>query len=88
MVHSRKLLLAPAAGTALPAADAVFAQDAPPQSAETKTAQEAGGDIVVTAQRRETNLQKTPIAIRAFTASMLHDRGLVKLKNIAHSRVS
>ena len=41
------------------------------------------GDIVVTAQRREQNLQKTPIAVTAFTAEMLQTRAIQDLTNVA-----
>ncbi|MBT0669769.1 TonB-dependent receptor [Novosphingobium profundi] len=52
-------------------------------SSSTQAADQNGGDIIVTAQRRETTLQDTPVAISAFTASMLQDRGVVKMENIA-----
>src|SRR5438552_2818254 len=42
----------------------------------TAQAQQAGlEEIVVTARFREENLQKTPLAITAFTGQMLEDRG-------------
>lgn len=85
MIRSRQSLLASAAMVAFATASAAAAQDGPPRSAAAKATQETGGDIVVTAQRRESSLQKTPIAISAFTASMLQDRGVVKLENIAAS---
>ena len=65
-----------------------MAQDAPPAPAATSTAAAtpaSSGDIVVTAQRREQNLEKTPIAISAFTGKMLEQRGVVRLENIAAS---
>ena len=47
-----------------------------------------GQDIVVTAQRRRENLEKTPIAVTALTSAMLQQRGVVKLENIASSTPS
>src|SRR4051812_23528135 len=41
------------------------------------------GDIVVTAQKRETNLQQTPIAISVLGASALADRHVESLYNLA-----
>jgi iron complex outermembrane receptor protein len=39
--------------------------------------------VVVTAQRRETNLQNTPIAITAFGPSLLQQRGAGSLRDLA-----
>ncbi|MFT6956603.1 MAG: iron complex outermembrane receptor protein [Halieaceae bacterium] len=41
-------------------------------------------EIVVTAQKREESLQDTPIAITAFTASALEDRGVNNISEIAN----
>ena len=61
------------------------AQPAVAQEATAQAAAEDTGDIVVTAQRREESLQKTPIAVSAFTATMLEQRGVTKLENVAAS---
>ncbi|HKU38401.1 MAG TPA: TonB-dependent receptor [Polyangiales bacterium] len=39
-------------------------------------------EIVVTAQRRRTDLQKTPIAITALSSEELHERGAVDLQDV------
>ena len=38
---------------------------------------------MVTAQRMETNLQDTPIAISVFTPSLLHDRAVTSIRDLA-----
>lgn len=40
-------------------------------------------EIIVTAERRSTNLQDTPIAITALTAEDLREKGVVDLKGVA-----
>ncbi|MCB4862530.1 TonB-dependent receptor [Sphingobium sp. PNB] len=66
-----------AASTALASATLwmtpAFAQDAAPQTAQP----DYGSDIIVTATRRETTLQSTPIAVSAFGQAQL-DRQQVK----------
>ncbi len=52
------------AGVALPIVPAAFAQDSAVEAA-------SGGDIIVTARRREENLQDVPIAISALSQSQL-----------------
>lgn len=44
---------------------------------------DALASVVVTAQRRETNLQKTPIAITTFDPGILQDRGLGSIRELA-----
>ncbi|WP_343528958.1 TonB-dependent receptor [Sphingomonas sp.] len=56
--------------------------ETPPQSAS-PARDESLGDIVVTAQRREQNLQDTPIAVTAFTAKALEDRNVSDISGIA-----
>ena len=56
------------------AAQAAIAQDAPAGSGIE--------EIVVTAERRETSLQDTPIAITAMDASTLADRGITDLEGV------
>ena len=58
----KRALLAGAATTVVLAATAQ-AQDASPASATAPAAQEGVGDIVVTAQRREENLQSVPVSV-------------------------
>ena len=45
------------------------------------------GDIVVTATKRETNLQKTPIAISVVNAQMIKDRHVQSLYDLADGAV-
>jgi len=70
-----------AAALAAPA----LAQDAPaPQDDTTaQTPQTNPGDIIVTAQFRETRLQDTPIAITAVNAAMLEQRGQTDIAQVA-----
>lgn len=70
---SSLLALCPLAAQAAETSDP--AEAASPASAE--PAAESQGDIVVTAQRRSESLQKTPIAISAFTGNTLEERGVV-----------
>ena len=71
------LALALSTGAAFPA----LAQDADTANAD------VGGieDIVVTAERRETNLQDTPIAITAITADVLQASGATVVNDLAAS---
>jgi iron complex outermembrane receptor protein len=43
----------------------------------------AGGDIFVTAERRSTDLQKTAIAISAFTPETLEQRSITNIRDLA-----
>jgi iron complex outermembrane recepter protein len=56
-------------------APSAFAQEAGPDS-------EGLGEIVVTAERREGNLQETPIAVSAFSAATLEDRQVDSTQDI------
>ncbi len=53
-------------------------------SAGTATAQRQLEEIVVTAQKRSESLQDTPIAITAFTATALADKGINDISEIAN----
>ena len=70
LVHST--LLSTVATLATPAA---YAQEADENSGLE--------EIVVTAQKRQTNLQDTPIAITALTSSALSDRAATRIEDIA-----
>ncbi len=50
---------------------------------ERAAAQGALEEIVVTAQRREESLQDTPVAVSAFTASAIRDKGLEDISEVA-----
>ena len=64
------ILLASSASTA-------FAQEAPP------TPEVGVGEIIVTAERRETNLQQTPVAVTALSADKLAAAGVAVINDIA-----
>ncbi len=68
-----------------------WAQEASPTQAEgtppvdAQPEQAALGDIVVTAQKRETNLQDTPLAITAVGGVDLREREITSIENLAPS---
>ncbi len=66
-------------------ASAARAQTEPAANAVAAAAATSVGvdEVVVTAQRRETNLQKTPIAISAFGSKILQDRGIKSIRDLA-----
>jgi iron complex outermembrane recepter protein len=75
----RALLLAGLAAV-LPA-NSAFAQEAPAQD---EAERERGGPvIVVTAERRATNLQETPLSVLAFNNEMVEARGVEDLQDLA-----
>ena len=82
-MKSRAIL---AAGTAIGLSvswvQAASAQSAPP-AAPVAEAQEGIGDIVVTATRRETNLQSTPVAISAFSQATLDKQQVKDVTDLA-----
>ena len=81
---SRSSLAALALGISFHPAS-VLAQDAaspPAAPAATPTERAQVGDIVVTAQRREQNLQKVPIAITAVTGDTLRAQALTRSTDI------
>ena len=64
------------------------AQNALAQSAPVATAAGSSGrveEVVVTAQRRSENLQKTPVAVTALTSAALEARQLTKVENLSSS---
>jgi iron complex outermembrane receptor protein len=84
----------PAFAAPAPTAEPTAAKDstaAPePATAVTPAAepdQSGLGDVVVTATKRETNLQKTPIAISVMTAQNLQDRHVQSLYDLADGAV-
>ncbi|MBA4800505.1 MAG: TonB-dependent receptor [Euryhalocaulis sp.] len=62
---------------------AVMAQTAPDQSGETRTQTGAADEIVVTATRREMNLQDVPLSVTAFTQEELTTKGIVGYEGLA-----
>ena len=93
--HARAYLLAGAALLALTGATPAFAQaqsDTPAAPAVVADPDpDTGGsqlqDIVVTATRRETNLQKTPISISVLNTQGLQDRHVLSLFNLADGTI-
>jgi iron complex outermembrane receptor protein len=93
--HARAYLLTGAALLALAGATPAFAQaQADTAAAPAVVADpdpETGGsqlqDIVVTATKRETNLQKTPISMNVLTATSLVDRHVKSLYDLADGAV-
>ena len=88
---TRALALASAMSVAVPA----LAQEVPAtpvsggQSANTAQESSSGlEDIVVTAQRRSENLQDTPIAITAMTATALEAQGITDLNGVVQASPS
>ncbi|MDR3508506.1 MAG: TonB-dependent receptor [Caulobacteraceae bacterium] len=80
-VHAAIKLAALATASSLILASAATAETAPTAAA---AASGIGvGEVVVTAQRRESNLQKTPIAISAFDAKTLADRKVDSIRDLA-----
>ncbi|PCG08209.1 TonB-dependent receptor [Sphingomonas ginsenosidimutans] len=81
-------LTIPAMAQAAPAAAAAAAAE-PAPTAEAPAADPAQGlgDIVVTATRRETNLQRTPIAISVVDPTVIKDRHVQSLIDLADGTV-
>jgi iron complex outermembrane recepter protein len=73
----RSALLASIAVPGLMIATPVFAQDAAIEEADS-------GEIIVTARRREENLQDVPIAVSAFSGEALEMRGAIDLTDIGN----
>jgi iron complex outermembrane receptor protein len=61
----------------------VMAQDAPP--AAESPAEQTGGDIIVTARRREERLVDVPIAVTSFSGDQLAKSGAIDITEIAQS---
>ena len=72
--NKRKNLLA--TFVALFASGATVQANAQNEFGESATAQRALDEIIVTAEKREQNLQDVPVAISAFSADMLEARGI------------
>lgn len=75
----RKLWLTTSAAVLL-WAGAAQAQDATPQDAEQETT--SLGEVVVTAERRTTNLQETAVAATVLSGESLGDRGVFSLEQL------
>lgn len=73
------LIASTALATAMLIAAPVYAQDTAPQAA----APASDGDIIVTATRRETTLQSTPIAVSAFGQAQLDKQQVKDVTDLA-----
>ncbi len=82
---------APAASAAEPAAPAASADAAAPVSAPAATAEASGSrqvknrlteEIVVTAEKREENLQDVPASVSAFSGAALDAKGVADVKDL------
>lgn len=80
----RQIVTAAFCGMALPAlcAPAVQAQTAS-QKSDVESLYSGVEDIVVTAQRREENLQSVPVAVTAVTAAQLTDLRVTNIRNLS-----
>lgn len=89
----RRYILATSAICASLAALPARADTAPAHAAAAAPADAADGsgeqlaDIVVTAQKRETNLQKTPISISVLSGSDLADRHAISLESLGDGSI-
>jgi iron complex outermembrane receptor protein len=70
------------------AVSGLFIADARLALAQEQQTTEGIQEIVVTAQRREENLQTTPIAITALTADVLNKEGVTDFKGVADQSTS
>ncbi|SEQ85264.1 TonB-dependent receptor [Sphingobium sp. YR768] len=61
----------------------VLVQSAQAQTTSPDDADAGGGEIIVTAERRATDLQKTAIAISAFTPELLEQRNITSVRDLA-----
>jgi iron complex outermembrane receptor protein len=72
---------------AVAAPAAAPAQTTPVPAADAAAPSNQIGDIVVTATRRETNLQKTPISISVLSSQAITDRHVLSLFNLADGSI-
>ena len=72
-----------ASSLAVLAASPAFAQNQVPDQSEAEKTQVGVTDIVVTANRREQNLQDVGISIAAFSADQLDDLQVTNAGNVA-----
>ncbi len=84
MNYRRKSFWMCSAALALSAPVAVHAQDAGPDEGASMAADDVSGDeIVVTAQKREQNLQKVPVSVSVLSSSVLADNRVSGLEQLA-----
>src|SRR5687767_4171137 len=76
----RRVVAALIAAAALPAAPAVWAQNN--AGAADEESANAVPEIIVTAQKREQNLQDVPIVVTAVSGELLQDTGVKDIKDL------
>ncbi|MEI9851191.1 MAG: TonB-dependent receptor plug domain-containing protein [Sphingomonas sp.] len=77
------LLASTGLAIALAGAQPALAQDDPAPAPAAQEQDDIGlGEIVVTAQKRESTLQDTPVAISAFSGDDIEERGITDLSNL------
>lgn len=81
-------VLALLAGASLLPSAALAQDTADAAAGEQPGASDGLGDIVVTARRRQENLQEVPIAVTAFTAESLADKGITDRTSLADNTPS
>ena len=83
----RALLLASGALLSVPCLPAYALTGPEADEARTDESGHVLSDIVVTAQKRETNLQQTPVSISVLSADALKERGVVGLRDLMDGAV-
>jgi iron complex outermembrane receptor protein len=78
------LLSTCAAGALTLATTGVLAQAAPPRPAQQAQTSTTLGEIVVTAERREANLQTVPEAVTAFTSKDRNLKGIISVQDMTN----
>lgn len=76
ILASRAMLLATVAFCSADLCGLAYAQQAAEQEAPTPAVQDRTDVVVVTARRREENLQSVPVTITAFSGEMLQEKGI------------
>ena len=86
MSITRSIFMTSAATIAFLASPCVLLAQSPAPETSTPTAVERGIEtVVVTAQRREENLQSVPLSVSAFSASQIKARGLTDVSRLESS---
>ncbi|PZU59570.1 MAG: TonB-dependent receptor [Sphingobium sp.] len=83
MMKRYALVASTTLATGLAFVSTAFAQDAASPAPQAAAAAQDSGDIIVTATRRETTLQSTPIAISAFSQDTLNKNGVKDVTDLA-----
>src|SRR6202789_2716190 len=79
---NRRVLARQAFALAAAVSGAFFVNSSRAQEATNQPAQPGLTEIIVTAQKREQNIQDVPISVIAFSAEQLKDAGITDIKNL------